>query len=68
MSGESHAWVEWWDGEWVGFDPTNGIGVNNHHMVVAHGRDYADVAPLTGIFTGGEALDMFVEVEITRLR
>ena len=68
VSGESHAWVEWWDGEWVGFDPTNGIGVNNHHVVVAHGRDYADVAPLSGIFTGGKALDMFVEVEITRLR
>ncbi len=68
VSGESHAWVEWWDGEWVGFDPTNGIGVNNHHIVVAHGRDYADVAPLSGIFTGGKALDMFVEVEITRLR
>jgi transglutaminase-like putative cysteine protease len=68
VSGESHAWVEWWDGEWVGFDPTNGIGVNNNHVVVAHGRDYADVAPLTGIFTGGSALNMFVEVEITRLR
>ena len=23
--GESHAWIEWWDGEWVGFDPTNDI-------------------------------------------
>ena len=42
--------------------------MNNLHVVVAHGRDYADVAPLSGIFTGGEALDMFVEVEITRLR
>ena len=52
----------------LSFDPTNGIGVNNHHIVVAHGRDYADVAPLSGIFTGGKALDMFVEVEITRLR
>jgi transglutaminase-like putative cysteine protease len=68
VSGESHAWVEWWDGEWVGYDPTNGIGVNNHHVVVAHGRDYADVTPLRGIFTGGSTLDMFVEVEITRLR
>jgi transglutaminase-like putative cysteine protease len=68
VSGESHAWVEWWDGEWVGYDPTNGIGVNNHHVVVAHGRDYADVTPLRGIFTGGSTLDLFVEVEITRLR
>ena len=23
--GESHAWVEWWDGGWNGFDPTNSV-------------------------------------------
>ena len=23
VAGESHAWIEWWDGDWVGFDPTN---------------------------------------------
>jgi len=68
VAGESHAWVEWWDGEWVGYDPTNGVAVDDHHIVVAQGRDYSDVPPLTGIFTGGSTLDMFVEVEITRLR
>ncbi len=25
VTGESHAWVEWWDGGWNGFDPTNSV-------------------------------------------
>ena len=25
VEGESHAWIEWWDGEWIGWDPTNAI-------------------------------------------
>ncbi len=42
----SHAWVSVWCGEgWIGLDPTNGIGVQDDHIVVARGRDYADVAP-----------------------
>ena len=27
VDGQSHAWVEWWAGEWTGFDPTNGVPV-----------------------------------------
>ena len=23
--GQSHAWVEWWTGQWSGYDPTNGV-------------------------------------------
>lgn len=67
-TGESHAWVEYWAGSWVGIDPTNAGEVADHHIVVGHGRDYSDVAPLRGIFTGGPAVDMFVEVQVTRLR
>jgi len=67
-TGESHAWLEFWAGDWVGLDPTNSGEVANHHIVVGHGRDYSDVAPLRGIFTGGPAVDMFVEVSVTRLR
>jgi transglutaminase-like putative cysteine protease len=67
-TGESHAWVEWWDDEWVGFDPTNAMGASQRHVVVAYGRDYADVPPLTGIFNGGSTSSMFVSVEVTRLR
>ncbi len=69
VAGESHAWIEWWDGDWMGFDPTNASPVGRHHVVVARGREYADVAPLSGIFSGGgESASMFVEVAITRLR
>lgn len=67
VSGESHAWVEWWDGGWHGFDPTNDTAQNERHVVVAVGRDYADVRPLSGIFTGAGASSMFVDVQVTRL-
>lgn len=67
-SGQSHAWVEYWTGAWQGLDPTNVGEVGDHHVVVGHGRDYSDVAPLRGIFTGGPAGDMYVEVTVSRLR
>jgi transglutaminase-like putative cysteine protease len=65
--GESHAWIEWWDGEWVGFDPTNDLEPGDRHVVVARGRDYSDVPPLTGIFSGGTTSSMAVDVSVTRL-
>lgn len=66
--GESHAWVEWWDGSWIGFDPTNNLDPGDRHVVVARGRDYADVPPLTGIYSGGATSEMEVDVQVTRLR
>lgn len=67
VAGESHAWIEWWDGTWVGFDPTNMTTPDERYVVVAIGRDYSDVTPLAGIFSGGETSDMFVEVAISRV-
>lgn len=67
-TGQSHAWIEYWAGSWVALDPTNPVDVGNEHVVVGHGRDYSDVPPLRGIFTGGQAVDMYVEVSVTRLR
>ena len=67
VTGESHAWVQWWDGEWVSFDPTNNVPPADAHVDVAWGRDYSDVTPLRGIFTGVAMSSMFVEVEMTRL-
>lgn len=66
VTGESHAWLEWWDGDWMPFDPTNQTAPDDRYVVVGAGRDYADVAPLQGIFSGGATSAMFVEVEITR--
>ncbi len=67
VRGESHAWVEWWAGEWVRYDPTNAIPVGERHVVVGRGRDYADVSPLKGIYSGGAAGDLEVTVELTRM-
>ncbi|MBC7631542.1 transglutaminase family protein [Aeromicrobium sp.] len=68
VAGESHAWIEWWDGEWVGWDPTNAIAPGPRHVIVAKGRDYADSPPLRGIFSTAGTSELFVGVEITRLR
>lgn len=65
--GESHAWVEWWDHGWHPFDPTNDVEPDDRYVVVATGRDYADVIPLSGIFSGAVTSSMSVEVLITRL-
>lgn len=50
-----------------GYDPTNAGTVNEQHVSVGVGRDYADVPPLEGIFTGGGSTALDVVVEITRL-
>lgn len=65
--GESHAWVEAWDGGWFGLDPTNDRSVGAAHVVVARGRDYDDVPPLKGIYAGGASEALGVTVEITQL-
>jgi transglutaminase-like putative cysteine protease len=66
-AGQSHAWVEWWCGEWTEFDPTNGQPAGLRHVLVAHGRDYADVTPLKGVYHGAASTGLGVTVEITRL-
>lgn len=67
VTGESHAWLQWWDGEWVSHDPTAGRAPDDFSVDLARGRDYRDVTPLRGIFTGVRTSSMFVEVEVTRL-
>ena len=66
--GESHAWVEWWDEGWRGFDPTNDTEPGDRHVIVATGRDYNDVKPLAGVFSGSGTSRMFVDVQVTRLQ
>jgi transglutaminase-like putative cysteine protease len=62
-----HAWVNVWCGTeigWLGLDPTNAIAAGNDHIVLAIGRDYADVAPIDGVIlaSGGQHLDVSVSV------
>lgn len=65
--GESHAWIEAWNGGWEAHDPTNGRSVGPAHVLVARGRDYRDVSPLTGIYAGPLSQDPEVVVEVTRM-
>jgi transglutaminase-like putative cysteine protease len=68
VTGQSHAWVEWWDGAWVPFDPTNAKSPSQSHVVVGRGRDYRDVPPVKGVYAGPEATGNEVTVRVTRLR
>jgi transglutaminase-like putative cysteine protease len=67
VRGESHAWIEAWTGGWWGFDPTNDIEIGPRHIWVAMARDYDDVSPLKGTYSGGAATAIEVSVEVTRL-
>jgi transglutaminase-like putative cysteine protease len=66
-AGESHAWVEFWAGEWVAVDPTSLADVGSRHVLLARGRDYGDVRPLSGVYSGPAAEHFAVTVEVTRL-
>lgn len=63
----SHAWLEaWLPGlGWCGYDPTHRCAVDGRHIVVAIGRDYADVPPLRGVYRngGGQSL-MTVDLRV----
>lgn len=67
VKGESHAWVEWWAGEWYGWDPTNDKPAGHQHVAVGRGRDYGDVPPVRGIIAGGGGATLTVEVRVTTL-
>jgi len=67
VRGESHAWIEYWAGAWTAVDPTAGRSIGEHHVLVARGRDYADVPPVKGLFHGGPTAGLDVTVELTRL-
>lgn len=63
----SHAWISVWCGRefgWLGVDPTNAILALNDHVVIARGRDYADVSPIDGVIfaAGKQKLDVRVSV------
>ncbi len=67
IDGQSHAWVQAWTGGWWNYDPTNDAEINEQYISVGVGRDYSDVSPLKGIYSGEGSTDLDVVVEITRL-
>ena len=67
VDGQSHAWIQAWTGQWRHYDPTNDAEINEQYISVGVGRDYSDVPPLKGIYSGEGSTDLDVVVEITRL-
>jgi transglutaminase-like putative cysteine protease len=67
VEGRTHAWVQAWTGSWWNYDPTNDTEINEQYVSVGVGRDYADVSPLKGIYSGEGVTDPDATVEMTRL-
>lgn len=62
-----HAWVAVWCGEaagWRALDPTNDTAVGEDHIPLAYGRDYSDVAPVSGILLGPGDQKLNVAVDV----
>jgi transglutaminase-like putative cysteine protease len=62
----SHAWFSVWIPPlgWIDFDPTNDMLPSSEHITVAWGRDYGDVPPIHGIFSGGSEHEVDVAVDV----
>lgn len=65
----SHAWISVWSPEtdWIDLDPTNGIIVAADHITIAHGRDYDDISPISGVLLGGGDHTVAVAVDVIPL-
>ena len=72
---QTHAWLEallpGLDGRgepvWVGADPTNRRLAGERHVKIGHGRHYADVPPVRGVYQGGARSKLDASVHMTRL-
>ena len=62
----SHAWLDIYvpGAGWAEYDPTNNCMPGEQHITLAWGRDYADVAPLKGVMTGGGSHSLEVSVDV----
>jgi transglutaminase-like putative cysteine protease len=68
---ETHAWIEALvpgDGEpvWVSADPTNRTLGGETHVKIGHGRNYADVPPVKGVFRGAAGAELSASVRMQR--
>lgn len=71
---DTHAWLEALlpgpggdEPVWVGADPTNRILAGETHVKIGHGRHYADVPPVKGVYRGAATATLEASVTMTRL-
>jgi transglutaminase-like putative cysteine protease len=68
---ETHAWVEallpGTNGlVWIAADPTNRTLGGESHVKIGHGRQYADVPPIKGVYRGTAGSELSASVRMTR--
>jgi transglutaminase-like putative cysteine protease len=69
---DTHAWIDALlpveDGEpaWVSIDPTNRGLAGERHVKIGHGRHYADVPPIKGVYRGVAHAKLEASVTMTR--
>jgi transglutaminase-like putative cysteine protease len=69
---DTHAWIDALlpadDGEpaWVSIDPTNRGLAGERHVKIGHGRHYADVPPIKGVYRGVANAKLEASVTMTR--
>jgi transglutaminase-like putative cysteine protease len=66
IASATHAWTEVFIPGlgWRALDPTHNCQINETYVKIGHGRDYADVPPVTGNYHGTLERTMEVEVKI----
>jgi transglutaminase-like putative cysteine protease len=71
---DTHAWLEALlpsgngaEPVWVSADPTNRALAGEHHVKIGHGRFYADVPPVKGLYMGGANSTLAAAVTMSRL-
>lgn len=73
MEVHTHAWVEALlpdegsEPAWVGADPTNRRLADETHVKIGHGRHYADIPPIKGVYRGPASSTFEAAVHMTRL-
>jgi transglutaminase-like putative cysteine protease len=65
---ETHGWAEAYVDAlgWVGFDVTNGICPDHHHVRLCAGFDAEDAAPIKGFAYGGANIGVDADVRIAK--
>lgn len=63
----SHAWLAVFcpGTGWIDLDPTNNVIPQEKHVTIGWGRDYGDICPIKGVFTGGGRQAITVAVDVT---